>query len=124
MAQDTICTPESKDSASSLTTLVIPNLPADAAIPSAAQSAGGAKAVTEGQKSSDMDEKQDFKTSEVPHKEGSDSGNSLADLSEKDLEDLKIPCEITILPYSKLVPLMFGLCAGMLLSSMDSVSEF
>jgi hypothetical protein len=31
--------------------------------------------------------------------------------------------EITPLPYSKLIPLMFGLCAGMLLSSMDSVSK-
>jgi len=42
-------------------------------------------------------------------------------------ETLEAPpttAEITPLPYSKLIPLMFGLCAGMLLSSMDSVSEY
>lgn len=43
------------------------------------------------------------------------------------LERLEAPTttkEITPLPYSKLIPLMIGLCAGMLLSSMDSVSEY
>ncbi|KAI8581561.1 hypothetical protein K450DRAFT_270083 [Umbelopsis ramanniana AG] len=37
------------------------------------------------------------------------------------IEDSPVTAEITPLPYSKLVPLMIGLCAGMLLSSMDSV---
>ncbi|CAO3669432.1 unnamed protein product [Umbelopsis ramanniana] len=44
----------------------------------------------------------------------------LGELPEK-LEALPTTAEITALPYSKLIPLMIGLCAGMLLSSMDSV---
>lgn len=47
----------------------------------------------------------------------------LGELPEK-LEALPTTAEITPLPYSKLIPLMIGLCAGMLLSSMDSVSEY
>ncbi|KAG2187005.1 hypothetical protein INT44_003233 [Umbelopsis vinacea] len=44
----------------------------------------------------------------------------LGELSDK-LEDSPGTTEIIPLPYSKLIPLMVGLCAGMLLSSMDSV---
>jgi hypothetical protein len=47
----------------------------------------------------------------------------LGEIPEK-LEAPQTIADITALPYSKLIPLMIGLCAGMLLSSMDSVSEY
>ncbi|GAB5586620.1 hypothetical protein Unana1_01520 [Umbelopsis nana] len=90
-------------------------------LPSEPQSAGDAKTVVDEDTPGNSDEKQNSEHSEVPHKEVSESENSLVDLTEKDLEALNTLSELSRLPYSELIPLMFGLCAGMLLSSMDSV---
>ncbi|KAH8549978.1 major facilitator superfamily domain-containing protein [Umbelopsis sp. PMI_123] len=55
---------------------------------------------------------------EISNREDKISNNSL---TVKDIEAQMSTVEDTMLPHSKLIPLMFGLCAGMLLSSMDSV---
>jgi hypothetical protein len=57
---------------------------------------------------------------EISNREDKISNNSL---TVKDIEAQMSTVEDTMLPHSKLIPLMFGLCAGMLLSSMDSVSK-
>lgn len=101
-----------------------PKLCPESHLPSEPQSAVDAKTVVDEDTRGNSDEKQNSEHSEVSHKEVSESENSLVDLTEKDLEALNTSSELSWLPYSELIPLMFGLCAGMLLSSMDSVSTF